>query len=158
MVIPLNPSSCRTPQQYERLKFGFKQAFLTSISTLDQRKCFALGNCKIENINAPRCGHEPRRQRRAFVESLEIKFDLMFAEWGNSSQHSTVTENAEAVAFQLSYAVSVGNFTMMVDGTPVKPRLSSLKLVSKSHQCKDGYVNSNDNASCGEISILCFAF
>lgn len=151
MAIPLNPSSCRTTQQYQRLRSSFKQAFMTSISTLDQHKCFAWGNCKIENINAPRCGHESRRQARAFVENLKIDFELAFSEWGNSSQHSTVTENAEAVAFQLSYAVSIGNFTMVIDGTSVKPRGSSLKLVSKRHQCKDGYINSNDNTSCGEI-------
>ncbi|XP_031559986.1 uncharacterized protein LOC116296157 isoform X2 [Actinia tenebrosa] len=148
MLIPLNPSRCRTTQQYQRLRSSFKQAFMISISSLDQHKCFALGNCKIENINAPRCGNESQRQARAIVENLEIHFELAFSEWGNSSQHSTVTENAEAVAFQLSYAISVGNFTMIIDGTPVKPRGSSLKLVSNSHQCKDGYVNSYDNASC----------
>ena len=159
MLLPMDVTSCKTAQGYQQIEKSFKDAFLKSIKNTEQHECFLYNHCKIAKFSIPKCSSS--RTRRS-SEDLTVEFELLFKEWSNSSFASTVTETAEAVVFHVKYAVTVGTFVLKVDGRTIKPRMTSMALVSKTYRCKEGYVGSNDNSSCGKrfalilVQLLCY--
>lgn len=147
LSFPLDPTNCRTVQGYKEIELSFTKSLLKSIESTDQQGCFLYGPCKISKFAIPKCS--AKRSVRSSISNLDVNFEMVFKEWGNSSIRSTVTETAEAVAFHLKYAVTVGSFAVTVNGQTVKPRVSSFILVESTFKCREGYINGSDNSSCG---------
>jgi len=143
---------CRTIEGYQQIEKSFKESFLQSIKDTEQHGCFLFGPCRISKFSIPKCS--AKRSARSSQNDLDVTFELLFKEWGNSSSYSTVTEVAEAVAFHLKYAVTVGSFVVTVNGQTVKPQISSFSLIGKSYQCKEGYISGSDNSSCGKCCVF----
>ena len=143
---PIKP--CKTNQQYLAIKEAFEEAFLQSLRHLQAYPCFKSGVCKVKDITIPGCSQLHKKEKRSSDASTRIEFIVVFRKLNNTQ--SSIKEEAEEVLFNTKYFVSIGNFKILFNGRSIAAQPSSLKLLSSTFKCLEGYIPSNDATSCGK--------
>ena len=81
---------------------------------------------------------------------------MIFRASKSNASAPNAAEKAGAVAFQLRYIVSMGQFTMNINENVLVARQGSLQHLSSEFTCGLGYFTDFGNSSCGTWELKYF--
>lgn len=120
---------------------------LNTIHETDEHGCFSNGPCKLSRFSLTTCNF--RRNPREAQAPVGVLFELSSRRWKSPLIFSTAREISETVDFYLKRAINSGQFSLNVSEKLLKPRAGTLKPISMSFECTDGYEGINSGV-CGK--------
>ena len=142
-------SPCKGSQRYEQFRSAFEQEVGDTLGTI--HGCLNPGSCKMKEVTVPGCGWTANeRKRRAVVDANVVLFSLSVKAFDSDSTKDAIGEKSEAILFQIKYAVSTGQFVIVLDGVNSTANRSSFEHVSSNVICNPGYVKRSDRRGCGK--------
>ena len=142
-------SPCKGSQRYEQFRSAFEQEVGDTLGTI--HGCLNPSSCKMKEVTVPGCGWTANeRKRRAVVDANVVLFSLSVKAFDSDSTKDAIGEKSEAILFQIKYAVSTGQFVIVLDGVNSTANRSSFEHVSSNVICNPGYVKRSDRRGCGK--------
>ena len=149
--------ACRTKEQFTEIATSFRDAFLEAIRPLPESKCFESDLCNIGDVKVSGCGSFNGRRKKRIVGSdsiTTIEWTVIFrVSERRIPSAPNAAEKAGAVAFQLQYVVSMGQFAMKISENVLVARQGSLQHLSSEFTCGLGYFTDIRNSSCGKLEL-----
>lgn len=149
-------SPCEGRQRYDQFRSAFEQEVGETLGTI--HGCLNPSSCKMKEVTVPGCGWTTNeRKRRAVADAKVVLFSLSVKPFDSVSTKEAVEEKNEAILFQIKYAVSTGQFVIVLDGINSTANRSSFEHVSSDVICNPGHVKGSERMGCGKYD-QCFAF
>lgn len=153
--------TCRTKEQFMKIRKSFREAILLAIGSLPEYKCFESGLCSIGDLKVSGCERftGARKKRAIGTDSITtIECTVIFRGSTRNAWAPNAAQKAGSVAFHLQYVVSMGQLTMKIRENVIVARQGSLQHLPSEFTCGLGYLADIWNSSCGKLDLKCCFF
>ena len=141
---------CQFGKAFSSFRTSIEQTVTDTLSEIPG--CLYSDACKLKKVEVPGCGwtaDQKKKKKRAVTKGKDVLLSLSVKAVDSPKLTDDVEEKSEAVLFQMQYAVSTGQFKVILHGVNSAADRSSLKHLSSDITCNPGFVTSSDRQGCG---------
>ena len=134
------------------MQSAVEQQVAKTLSTISG--CTDTNACALKEFSVPDCGWTNNRiTRRSVAGGMKIILSLAIKAIDLPTLADDIEERSEAVMFQMQYAVSTGQFRIILPGMNSTAERSSFQHLASDITCNPGFVKSN-GGGCGKQFIV----